>query len=152
MAGTVSLDGALLNLIFTNANTGIGIGGTVGGLLQSTTAGSFYVSLHTADPGKTGTQTTSEATYTGYARQAVARSGAGWTYAVVSNDSWVSNAGTITYPICTGGSSNVTFFGIGTDLTGVGNLLFSGATTSFLNITNNITPSYAANNLLVHAN
>lgn len=151
MAGTVSLDGALLNLVFTNANTGIGIG-TGNGLLQSTTAGSLYISLHTADPGKTGTQTTSEAAYTGYARQAVARSTAGWTYAVVSNDTWVSNQATITFPICTGGSANVTFFGVGTDVSGAGNLLFSGATTSFLNITNNITPSYAANNLLIHAN
>ena len=35
----------------------------------------LYVSLHTADPGEAGDQTTSEATYTGYARIAVVRSG-----------------------------------------------------------------------------
>lgn len=33
----------------------------------------IFVSLHTADPGETGTQTTSEATYGGYARVSVAR-------------------------------------------------------------------------------
>ena len=32
-----------------------------------------FVALHTADPGEAGDQTTSEATYTGYARIAVAR-------------------------------------------------------------------------------
>lgn len=40
---------------------------------------SLYVSLHTGDPGEAGDQTTSEATYTSYARVAVARSGSGWT-------------------------------------------------------------------------
>ena len=37
----------------------------------------LYVSLHTADPGEAGDQTTSEISYTGYARVAVARS-TGW--------------------------------------------------------------------------
>lgn len=40
---------------------------------------SLYVSLHTGDPGEAGNQGTNEATYTSYARVAVARSGAGWT-------------------------------------------------------------------------
>ena len=38
----------------------------------------LYVSLHTADPGEAGNQSTSEATYTGYARVAVARTAGGW--------------------------------------------------------------------------
>jgi len=38
---------------------------------------SIYVSLHTADPGVGGAQTTNEATYGAYARLAIARSGAG---------------------------------------------------------------------------
>ena len=37
----------------------------------------LYLSLHTADPGEAGSQTTSEATYTSYARVAVART-SGW--------------------------------------------------------------------------
>lgn len=68
---------ALLNLLFNNtdwANVG-----DAAGLQNSATAGSFYVALHTGDPGEAGTQATNEATYTGYARVAVARSGAGWT-------------------------------------------------------------------------
>ena len=41
----------------------------------------LYVSLHTADPGEAGSQTTSETAYTGYARVAVARTSGGWTVA-----------------------------------------------------------------------
>ena len=39
----------------------------------------LYLSLHTADPGEAGSQTTSEATYTSYARVAVARTSGGFT-------------------------------------------------------------------------
>jgi hypothetical protein len=39
----------------------------------------LYVSLHTGDVGEAGSQTTSEATYTSYARVAVARTSGGWT-------------------------------------------------------------------------
>lgn len=68
---------ALLALLFNN--TDFATIGDAGGLQNSATAGSFYISLHTADPGEAGNQTTSEATYGSYARVAVARSGAGWT-------------------------------------------------------------------------
>src|ERR1043165_4577047 len=38
----------------------------------------LHVSLHTADPGEGGSQTTSEISYTGYSRVAVARTSSGW--------------------------------------------------------------------------
>jgi hypothetical protein len=41
--------------------------------------GLVCISLHTADPGEAGDQTTSEATYKSYARVSVARTTAGWT-------------------------------------------------------------------------
>ena len=65
----------LLLLLFNNtdwANVG-----DAGGLQNSATAGSFYVALHSSDPGDAGDQSTNEISYTGYARVAVARSGAG---------------------------------------------------------------------------
>ena len=78
MAGwSNSSENNLMLLVFNNtawANVG-----NAGGLLPSSVAGSFYISLHTADPGETGSQTTSEANYTGYARVGVARSSAGFT-------------------------------------------------------------------------
>lgn len=128
----------LLNLIFTNAN-GANVGDATG-LRGSSTAGNFYISLHTADPGEGGTVTTSEATYTGYARVAVVRSGSGWT---VANPTAV-NAATITFGLCTAGSSTVTFFGIGSSSAGAGDLFFSGALGASLAVTAGITPSFAA--------
>ncbi len=55
------------------------------------------VALHTADPGEAGSQTTSEATYTGYARVAVNRNAGGWTVAANA----VSNTAAITFGACT---------------------------------------------------
>ena len=129
----------LLDLIFTNvAAPNVG---DAGGLQPSATAGSFYISLHTAAPAETASaQTTSEAAYTSYARQAVARSTAGWT--VASGN--VDNDAAITFPQATGGSETETDFGIGSDLTGAGNLDMTGALTSSLAVSNGITPEFAA--------
>ena len=122
MSGTNAFETALLLLYFNNtdhANVG-----DAAGLQNSAVAGSFYVSLHTADPGETGTQATSETAYTGYARLAVARSGAGWT---VSGNA-ASNAALLTFGTCTAlPGAATTHFGIGSDVSGVGNLFFSGA-------------------------
>jgi hypothetical protein len=62
----------LLDLIFT----GTGIAGIADNAASSPLT-SLYLSLHTADPGEAGDQTTSEAAYTSYARVAVARSCSG---------------------------------------------------------------------------
>lgn len=138
MSASNQMEADINALLFNNtAFTGVG---DAGGLLPSVGAGSLYVSLHTGDPGEAGDQTTSEATYTSYARVAVARSGAGWTVA----GNAVSNAAAITFPKCTGGSNTVTYFGIGTASSGAGKLLWSGALTSSLAVSNNITPQIPA--------
>lgn len=145
MSATNAFETALLALYFNNtdhANVG-----DAAGLQNSATAGSFYISLHTADPGETGTQTTSEATYTSYARVAVARSGAGWT---VSGNN-VSNAAAVSFPACTGGSNTITHFGIGSDSSGSGNLFFYGALGASLAVSSGITPSFAIGDLDVNA-
>jgi hypothetical protein len=122
MSATNAMETAILQLYFNNtdhANVG-----DAAGLQNSAAAGSFYVSLHTADPGETGTQATSETAYTGYARLAVARSGAGWTVA----GNAASNAAVLTFGTCTAApGGNITHFGIGSDVSGSGNLFFSGA-------------------------
>jgi hypothetical protein len=56
----------LLLLVFNNTNASL-IGDATG-LRGSTTAGSLYLSLHTADPGEAGNQSTNEIAYTSYAR------------------------------------------------------------------------------------
>lgn len=127
-----------LTLVYNNDD--ITLIGDAAGLLGSATAGSFYVSLHTGDPGEAGDQTTSEATYTSYARVAVARTTGGFT---VSGNS-VSNAAAVTFAECTGGSNTITYFGIGTASSGSGGkLLGSGALTSSLAVSANITPEFA---------
>ena len=138
MSMTNAAEAALLDLIFLNtdwANIG-----DAGGLQNSATAGSFYISLHTANPDETGDQTTSEIAYTSYARVAVARSAGGWTRSV----STVSNTALVQFPQCTGGSGTATHFGIGTDSSGAGNLILKGALTSSLAVSVGIQPQFAA--------
>lgn len=142
MSASDAAESDILKLLFQNiswANVG-----NAGGILQSTVAGSFFIALHTADPGETGNQTTNEAAYTGYARVAVARSSGGFTLSGTS-PTQVANAGTVTFGACTGGSSTVTFFSIGRDTSGTGEIIVSGALTSpaSLAISNGITPSFA---------
>ncbi len=144
------LEDALLNLIFKNTSTGAGCPiGDSGGLLASATAGVFYISLHTANPGSneaTGDQTTSEAGYTGYQRGhntgspvGIARSGSGW--AVTSGVA--DNVAACNFPACTASSSTVTHFGVGSAGTGAGVLFLWGALTSSLAVSTGITPSFA---------
>jgi hypothetical protein len=121
MSKTNAFENSLLLLIFNN--TDIANIGDAGGLQNSATAGSLYVSLHTSDPGEAGDQTTNEITYTDYARVAVARSGAGWT--VTGNS--VSPASTVSFPIGWGGSATATHLGVGTASSGAGSLLYKGA-------------------------
>jgi hypothetical protein len=143
MSMTNAAEADLLDLIFLNVDFAH-IGNT-GGLRGSTAAGSFYISLHTADPGESGNQNTNEASYTGYARVAVARSGSGFTLTT----STISNTALVQFAQCTGGSNTLTHFGIGTDLAGSGNLIFKGALTSSLSVSNGIQPQFAAGALTV---
>lgn len=96
----------------------------------------IQVGLHTADPGETGDQTTSESAYTGYLRVAVARTSGGWT---VTNNS-VSPAANIDFPAGTGGSGTVTYFSVGTAASGAGKLLYSGTITPNIVTGNGVTP------------
>ena len=121
MSATNALETAILQLYFNNTNAA-NIGDATG-LRGSTTAGSVYISLHTADPGETGLQTTSETAYTGYARLAVARSGAGWTVA----GNAATNAAVLTWGTCTASpGAAITHFGIGSASSGAGTLDFKG--------------------------
>lgn len=110
---------------------------------SSTPATNLYVSLHTADPGEGGTQASNEATYTSYARVAVARTTGGWTVASGA----VTNAAEIVFPEATGGTNDITHFGVGTGASGAGYLLYSGALTATLSVSNGIEPRFAAGDL-----
>lgn len=130
----------LLLLIFNNTNDAL-IGDATG-LRGSTTAGSLYVALHTADPGEAGDQTTNEATYTGYARVAVARSGAGWTISGTA-PTQAANTAAVTFGLCTAGSNTITHVSVGVATSGASKILWSGALTASLAVSAGITPSFA---------
>lgn len=105
----------------------------------------LYVSLHTADPTEAGLQTTSEANYTGYARVAVARTTGGWTVATATGVTTAKPVAAITFPACTGGSSTVSHFAIGTDASGGGKILYAGAVSPVITVTDGITPQLTTN-------
>jgi hypothetical protein len=96
----------------------------------------LYVSLHTADPTATGTQTSSEIAYTSYARVAVARTTGGWTVGTAT----VSPVANISFPAGTGGSGTASFFGIGQNSSGAGALYYSGTVTPNIVCGNGVTP------------
>lgn len=102
----------------------------------SSPATNLYLSLHTADPGEAGDQTTSEITYTSYARVAVARTSGGFT---VTNNV-VSLTANVDFPAGTGGSGTASFFGVGTASAGAGKLLASGGISPTIVTGNGVTP------------
>jgi len=139
MAGSKSnaFETDLLELIFNNV--AIANIGDASGLQPSATAGSLYVSLHTGTLDDTSTQSTSEATYTGYVRVAVARSAGGWT--VSGNNA--SNTAAITFGTCSAGTNTITHFAIGTASSGAGYVLYHGNLNSNLAVSTGITPEFA---------
>ncbi len=142
MSATNAFETSLLALIFN--------GSAIADIAENDTsspATNLYVSLHTGDPGETGAQNTTEATYTSYARVAVARNSGGWT--VSGNNA--SNTAATNFPACTGGSNTITHFGIGLSSSGAGTLLFKGALNSSLAVSNGITPSFAIGDIDVNA-
>lgn len=97
----------------------------------------LYWALHTADPGEAGDQTTSEATYTSYARVAVARTTGGMTASSAGSTSPVAN---VDFPAATGGSDTITHFSIGVAASSTSKILYSGTVTPNIAVTNGVTP------------
>ena len=123
-----------LTLLFNN--TAFADVGDATGLRSSTTEGSLYLSLHTADPGEAGSQATNEVSYTGYARVAVPRNATGFT---VSGNQ-VTLTSNRDFGLCTAGTATATYFAIGTSLSGAGVLLYKGAISPTISIANGVTP------------
>jgi hypothetical protein len=139
MSATNALEDAILSLIFT-ATTFEGVAEND----ATSPVTSWYISLHTADPGEAGSQNTSETAYTGYARQAVLRDGTGWTITsgTATNDSDIS------FPQCTASpGGNITHVGIGTDVSGAGTLYLSAALTDSIIMQVGATPIFSAGEL-----
>ena len=122
----------LLKLIFnTTAIANIAINAT------SSPLTSLYLSLHTADPGEAGSQTTSEISYTGYGRVGVARDSSGFT---VSGSTVVLAANATFGQMTAGAGGTVTHFALGTASSGAGKILYYGTVTPNLSVSNGVTP------------
>lgn len=117
-------------------NATIPLVGDATGLRGSSVTGNLYISLHTADPGEAGDQTTSECTYTSYARVTAIRDGTFWT--VTGNSA--SPAAEVSFPAATGGSETATHFVVGTASSGGGKLLYYGTVTPNIAIADGVTP------------
>ncbi|MDB5849797.1 MAG: hypothetical protein JWP29_3549 [Rhodoferax sp.] len=131
MAKGLTFDSDLLKLIF-NATPIANMADNAG----TSPLTNLYVALHTADPTASGTQSSSEVTYTSYARAAVARTSGGWT--VSANT--VVPAATIAFPAGTGGSGTATFWSVGVASTGATKILYSGAISPSIVTGTGITP------------
>lgn len=98
-------------------------------------ASTLTIALHTGNPGEAGNQLTSEATYTGYVRQTVARTSGGFT--ITANS--MSPLADIDFPEATGGSETITHFSIGS---GVSNdMKYFGPVTPNIVVSTGVAPS-----------
>lgn len=127
-------ENALLALIF-NATAW----GNYADNAATTPQTNIHNALHTADPGDSGTMSTSETTYTSYARVNVARTSGGWTVSGTA-PTQVVPAATIAFPAGTGGSGTVTHFSNGKTGGGAAAILFSGTVTPNITVGNGVTP------------
>jgi hypothetical protein len=109
----------------------------------------LQIALHTADPLEAGVQNASEATYTGYARVAVARTSGGWTVSAAGDPTTATNAAAINFGLCTAGSETITHVSIGVAGSGATKILYAGALSAPLAVSNGITPSFAIGALSV---
>ena len=97
----------------------------------------LYQSLHTASPGAAGDQSSNEAAYPGYARVPWARSSGAW----VPTAQQVNPNMVVSFPAASGATSEVeTYWGIGTESTGSGRLLYFGTITPSIPMSNGVIP------------
>ena len=111
------------------------------------TGTNLYLSLHTADPGLAGTQSTSEIAYTGYARLAMVRNAAGaWTCSVkVASNTVAQLFGTMT----AGAGGTATHMMIGELSTGAGAQVISGAISPTILVVNGVQPNFPIGSIVV---
>jgi len=100
----------------------------------------LFVALHTADPGETGVQNTSETAYTGYARVAVNRNSGAWT--VTANS--VSPNANIDFGVCTASpGAAITHASVGVASSGATKILYKGALSASITMATSVIPRLA---------
>lgn len=112
-------------------------------------ASTLYVSLHTGAVGLGGNQLTNEATYTGYARVAITRSGAGAFNAAASGIALTNLL--IQFGLCTGGTlpETLTHASLGENASGSGTVIVTAALASNIVVNINSVPQFAIGTMSV---
>lgn len=134
---------------FSNNLLALTFNGTaITGLAQNAAspATGLYLGLHTASPGLGGDQTTNETAYSNYTRAEVERTTGGWS---VPSGGSTSNVELVQFPQCGASGATLTHVSIGTDFSGTGKVLYQGALSSSLAVSNGIQPQFAANALTI---
>jgi len=139
MSVTKVFGGDILKLIFTA--TAIA---NIADNAASSPLANLYLSLHYSNPADTGNQTTGEASYSGYARVAIARSGSGWTV----TDNEVVNDGLVAFAQNPSATDTVRYIGIGTASSGTGKLLMFTALDDALVLQPGQTPQFSAGDIV----
>ncbi len=134
MAISGTTEQAILTLIF-NATTWANYAINATSSPQTDVA----VALHTADPGTSGTMSTSETTYGSYTRASVARTSGGWTISGTGPAS-CSPVSNISFTAGISGSGTVTHFSTGKTGGGATAILWSGTVTPNITVGTGITP------------
>ena len=104
-----------------------------------------YLSLHTANVGEDGNQTTNEASFGGYQRVTLSIP-ADFTV----NESTATNKNTIAFPESTTGGETVTHWAIGTAQSGLGDVLYYGQMSRDIEIIVALIVAVEANNLIIN--
>lgn len=104
-----------------------------------------YLALFSADPGEAASLA-AEATYTGYARVAIAKASS-WT----GTSSPFTNTNLIQFPACSGGTTAVTHFAVVDTASGAVNMMISGTLSATLSVANGIQPQFAPASLSISA-
>lgn len=139
MSTTTSTANALLKLYFQ----GVPIDNIADNAATSP-ATHIYLSWHTSSPGIGGNQTTNEASYTGSGRVELDRNDTDW----VVTDNECHPATLINGGPCTGGSANITHWGIGRSSSGVGTLDFFGALSETIPVSAGVTPQLTTSTVI----
>lgn len=109
-------------------------------VVASTVTANLWMTLHTADPGDTGTAGVSEGGYAAYTRIAVARSTTGFACSTSAGNA--SPVATVSFPqVATTTTGTFTYAGIAmTSATTDGQIVAYGALSPSINFSQNVTP------------
>lgn len=140
MSATDVAENAILNLILRATAWA-----NVADNAASSPLTALHAALATADPGDAGTMSTSEATYTSYARQNIARS-TGFSAASGGSSALAAD---LDFPAATGGTNTISYWNLGKTGGGAVDAFFNGTVTPNISVTSGVIPRLTTSTAIV---